>query len=532
MKTRATMVLIFSILGLMISASAGQPESGGGPSIYGNCVPNQIYQVLLDKVTKAKISGFRQSPLVPLFLDPMGNGGTNSLAKPIVNYVDLDSSSGRLDFHCDNITYDGHNGTDILILDFYEMDEGVPVLCAAAGEIVNKQDGEFDRNLSGPPESGNYLVIRHLDGSFALYFHFRKNSITVDLWDTVQAGDTLGLVGSSGQSSWPHIHFEARDSNFAVVDPFTGLCQPNPSSWQSQPAYIIDLPFELEHHGLTTIPTSVSVVAERPPTKTHVTAGKTVYAWVRVSTFKSGQVLKWEFYANNSLWSTQSITADIHYADSRWFISKILPSDPSFFGNWIVKIYHNNNLVAEDSFVLNNQANQLPTVPEQAVLVPSLDPVQGEFTATDPDGSIFWYKILTPASHGTLTQDGGRKRKFTYTPDGSFTDFDLVQFYAVDDENDTGSSGTLILYSQCLKPGDANASSDYSLADVISIVNYIFNKPGCVTLPLCWLSNLRCRGDWDGSTTVSLGDVIRAVNFIFNKPGGPWNALPSGVCCL
>jgi hypothetical protein len=81
-------------------------------------------------------------------------------------------------------------------------------------------------------------------------------------------------------------------------------------------------------------------------------------------------------------------------------------------------------------------------------------------------------------------------------------------------------------------PGDANASNTYTLGDVISIVNYIFNKPGCVPTPLCWLSNLLCRGDWNGSVTVTLGDVIQAVNYIFNKPGGPWNAVPVGVCCL
>jgi hypothetical protein len=82
------------------------------------------------------------------------------------------------------------------------------------------------------------------------------------------------------------------------------------------------------------------------------------------------------------------------------------------------------------------------------------------------------------------------------------------------------------------RPGDANADGSYSLADVISIVNYIFNKPGCSPQPLCWISSLLCRGDWDGSGTVSLSDVIRAVNYIFNKPSGPWNALPVGACCL
>jgi subtilisin family serine protease len=82
------------------------------------------------------------------------------------------------------------------------------------------------------------------------------------------------------------------------------------------------------------------------------------------------------------------------------------------------------------------------------------------------------------------------------------------------------------------KPGDANASSTYSLADIIAAVNYLFNKPGCSPQPLCWLSNLLCRGDWDGNGGVSLTDVIRGVNYLFNKPGGPWYALPSGVCCI
>jgi hypothetical protein len=83
------------------------------------------------------------------------------------------------------------------------------------------------------------------------------------------------------------------------------------------------------------------------------------------------------------------------------------------------------------------------------------------------------------------------------------------------------------------KPGDANASGNYTLGDVIATVNYIFNKPGCTPTPLCWLTSLLCRGDWNGSGTVSLGDVIQAVNYIFNKPPiGTWFAQPSGACCI
>ncbi len=79
-------------------------------------------------------------------------------------------------------------------------------------------------------------------------------------------------------------------------------------------------------------------------------------------------------------------------------------------------------------------------------------------------------------------------------------------------------------------PGDANASGNYTLADVIAIVNYVFNKPGCSPQPICWLSGLQCRGDWNGSSSVTLSDVIQAVNYVFNKPGGPWNAQPNCPC--
>jgi hypothetical protein len=93
-----------------------------------------------------------------------------------------------------------------------------------------------------------------------------------------------------------------------------------------------------------------------------------------------------------------------------------------------------------------------------------------------------------------------------------------------------GYLDTALTNSWTSKPGDANASGTYSLSDVISIVNYIFNKPGCSPQPTCWLSGRLCRGDWNGSGTVSLSDVIQAVNFIFNKPNGPWNAVPICPC--
>lgn len=75
----------------------------------------------------------------------MAGGGMNSPGKSVVNYVDLDASSGLRDYGCGTVTYDGHQGTDMEILNFYEMDEGVAVLSAAQGVVIYTHDGEYDR---------------------------------------------------------------------------------------------------------------------------------------------------------------------------------------------------------------------------------------------------------------------------------------------------------------------------------------------------------------------------------------------------
>ena len=95
----------------------------------------------------------------------------------------------------------------------------------------------------------------------------------------------------------------------------------------------------------------------------------------------------------------------------------------------------------------------------------------------------------------------------------------------------SGFDFATIKYSACALAGDANANGGLSLSDIISTVNYIFNKSGCLPGPNCWLTNLLCRGDWNGGGTVTLADVIQGVNYVFNKPGGPWSPIPIGACC-
>ena len=53
---------------------------------------------------------------------------------------------------------------------------------------------------------GNYISLVHKDGSETLYCHCSK--IIAEKGDVIRAGETIALVGSTGRSTGPHLHFE------------------------------------------------------------------------------------------------------------------------------------------------------------------------------------------------------------------------------------------------------------------------------------------------------------------------------------
>ncbi len=161
-------------------------------------------------------------------------------------HVDQNPAAGSYgDYNCGTLSYDGHMGTDIPLCPypFYKMDhDQIRVIAAAPGTIVAKADGNFDKNCGSSATPANYIAIQHSDGSIALYFHMKMNSLTAKIvGQTVVLGEFLGIVGSSGNSSAPHLHFEvwAGSTSATVNDPFTGACNTlNPATWWlSQKAY-------------------------------------------------------------------------------------------------------------------------------------------------------------------------------------------------------------------------------------------------------------------------------------------------------
>lgn len=59
--------------------------------------------------------------------------------------------------------------------------------------------------------AGNYVLIRHANGEHSLYAHMRQGSVRVRAGDTVSSGAVIGAVGSSGNSTEPHLHFQIID---------------------------------------------------------------------------------------------------------------------------------------------------------------------------------------------------------------------------------------------------------------------------------------------------------------------------------
>jgi hypothetical protein len=96
---------------------------------------------------------------------------------------------------------------------------GADVISVARGVVVRTQDGIADNVPVGslPPFSlktvgGNYVVVDIGGGNFAFYAHLQPGSLTVRVGDRVRQGQALGLLGNSGNSDFPHLHFHVMDS--------------------------------------------------------------------------------------------------------------------------------------------------------------------------------------------------------------------------------------------------------------------------------------------------------------------------------
>ncbi len=100
-----------------------------------------------------------------------------------------------------------------LSLDF-KMKKGTHIFAAREGVVEEIKDDSDEGGLRDEYLSkGNHIIIRHPDGSKAMYWHLQKNGVLVKAGDTVTKGQYIALSGNTGYTAFPHLHFEVIDKN-------------------------------------------------------------------------------------------------------------------------------------------------------------------------------------------------------------------------------------------------------------------------------------------------------------------------------
>lgn len=130
-----------------------------------------------------------------------------ALVAPLAGY-DVSSGFGYRDSLGGLTPYRLHDGID------YAAPLGTPVHAAGDGWVR-----EFWPYKRSHPVYGNMVIIEHAPGIYTLYGHLSKVYVTTRN-EFVRSGDVIGLVGSTGMSTGPHLHFQL------LINPELVIVQP------------------------------------------------------------------------------------------------------------------------------------------------------------------------------------------------------------------------------------------------------------------------------------------------------------------
>lgn len=108
-------------------------------------------------------------------------------------------------------------------IDLVDLSPDRIVTAVMGGKVIRSRIAPYsgtDRTW----EWGNYVAVQQDDGRIAYYCHLEERS--VDMGEIVRAGDRIGIMGSTGYSTGPHLHLEIRDP-MTAINPAEYLGIPN-----------------------------------------------------------------------------------------------------------------------------------------------------------------------------------------------------------------------------------------------------------------------------------------------------------------
>ena len=176
-----------------------------------------------------------------------------------------------------------------------------------------------------------------------------KYSVMVKSGDSVRAGQPIGKVGSSGYSAYPHLHFEVRDGNGNIIDPFSGNCSTRKTSyWVSQPPYD-NSTFAIDNGFVPYIPNLDTLQEGYLVSDTfNVNKDTTVCFWALMHRLRKGDIIKAKWYMpDNSLKFDYSYEWKLNWwHDYTWTYIKM----PKIKGRWTIMLYVNDKFAVARYF--------------------------------------------------------------------------------------------------------------------------------------------------------------------------------------
>lgn len=163
-----------------------------------------LYAALSTGSSSPRFWRFRTHDGVVDYYDESGNNSRKFLIRQPVRYEDVRLTSGfGMRMHPLLGSRKMHTGVDLAV------PSGTPILAAGNGVVDEaKWKGEY----------GNYVRIRHVNGYQTAYGHMQRFGAGIREGVRVTQGQVIGYVGSTGQSSGPHLHYEILVNN-QLVDP-------------------------------------------------------------------------------------------------------------------------------------------------------------------------------------------------------------------------------------------------------------------------------------------------------------------------
>lgn len=223
---------ILPVDGVYHKWSAGEGLNGVA-SVYG-VTPEDIINWPGNNLVASEIGEYSNPNITPdtMLVIPGGQGAYNDLYTPRISR-DEPATARNLGLGACTGSYDGITGsltfmwpTTERYLSGYDYSPetnhfgidiagqlGNPIYAADSGVVVYAGWNDYGY--------GEMVVIDHGSGWQTLYAHLNKVNVTCG--QEVYKGDTIGLMGSTGNSSGPHLHFEMRSDDYGRVNPWNFL---------------------------------------------------------------------------------------------------------------------------------------------------------------------------------------------------------------------------------------------------------------------------------------------------------------------